>query len=159
MTIDETDHRILAMLARDGRRPGTDIAAELGVSEATVRARIGRLTDSGVMKVVALCDPLSLGHVRLSLFLDVVDLTPRAVALELARNALVGHVTLCSGMHDLLVEATCRDLTEVVSLLDDIRRTPGVSSIEQHIHTRLYKDLSWDGLRGSHGQRAAVDRA
>ena len=159
MTLDDTDRRILEMLARDGRRPGTDIAAELGVSEATVRARIGRLTESGAMQVVALCDPLSLGHVRLSLFIDVSDLTPRAVALELAKHALIGHVTLCSGMHDVLVEATCRDLTEAVSLLDDIRRTPGVARIEQNIHTRLYKDLSWDGLRGSHGQQPAVDRA
>ena len=40
MTLDSTDQAILDMLARDGRRPNTEIAATLGVSESTVRARV-----------------------------------------------------------------------------------------------------------------------
>ena len=39
-------------------------------------------------------------------------------------------------------------------LLDELRRTPGVASIDQAVLTRLYKDYSWTGLRDRSGERA-----
>ena len=40
---DDLDLRIIDALAEDGRRPFTAVASDLGVAEATVRARVGRL--------------------------------------------------------------------------------------------------------------------
>src|SRR5947208_7922201 len=55
------DKRIIEHLQEDGRRPFTQIAADLGVSEAAVRARTNRLIEKGVMQVVGVTDPLRLG--------------------------------------------------------------------------------------------------
>src|SRR4051794_41841419 len=59
--VDELDHRIVDALVQDGRRPFVRIAADLGVSEASVRQRVARLTADGVMQIMAVTKPLKLG--------------------------------------------------------------------------------------------------
>ena len=59
--ISELDKRIIAHLQQDGRRPFPQIATELGVSEAAVRARTNRLVERGILQIVGVTDPLKLG--------------------------------------------------------------------------------------------------
>jgi len=54
--ISELDKRVIEHLQRDGRRPFTQIAADLNVSEATVRARTNRLIEHGILQVVGVTD-------------------------------------------------------------------------------------------------------
>lgn len=152
--IDQTDRSLIELLMRDGRRPYTELAGELEVSEATVRGRVSRLQESGILKIVALCNPLTLGHQSVRLGIGVRDHSPRSVAKALAEMAMVNHVALCTGSRDVLIEATCRDLDQLVTLLDDVRRVPGVSEIDQFVLLELFKDYSWVGLRDKSGQSA-----
>ena len=50
---DQLDLKIIDALAEDGRRPFTDVARDLAVAEATVRARVGRLQRLGAIRFVA----------------------------------------------------------------------------------------------------------
>jgi Lrp/AsnC family transcriptional regulator for asnA, asnC and gidA len=59
--MDELDLAILASLQTNGRRPFTDIALELEVSEGTVRNRVAKLLEDKVLHIVRLVDPNSLG--------------------------------------------------------------------------------------------------
>src|ERR1700739_204555 len=59
---DELDRRIIEALQANGRESFRSIAARVGVSEATVRARYGRLTAEGILQVVAVTNPLGLGY-------------------------------------------------------------------------------------------------
>ena len=59
--LDEANRRIIEILQRDGRCSYTAIGRELGISETAVRARVHRLTDAGVLDVVAVTNPLKLG--------------------------------------------------------------------------------------------------
>jgi Lrp/AsnC family transcriptional regulator for asnA, asnC and gidA len=59
--IDEVDKQIIEMLQQDGRRPFTQIARDLGLSEAGVRQRVQNLIEEKVMQIVAVTDPLTLG--------------------------------------------------------------------------------------------------
>lgn len=155
MPADELDRRLVELLGENGRRAFTDIAQIVGVSEATVRARVQRLSANGTLRIVALCNPLTLGHQSVRMLISVRDLTPRNVAKSLAELPSIGHVALTAGARDVYIEATARDLGQLADLLDDIRRTPGVAAIDQYVLTRLYKDYSWSGLRDQSGQRAA----
>jgi Lrp/AsnC family transcriptional regulator for asnA, asnC and gidA len=154
MAADDLDRRLVELLGEDGRRAYTDIAGIVGVSEATVRARIQRLTANGTLRIVALCNPLTLGHQSVRLLLTVHGASPRNVAKSLVSLPMIGHVALTSGAHDIYIEATPRDLGQLADLLDDIRRTPGVAKIDQFVLTRLFKDYSWNGLRDQSGERA-----
>ncbi len=59
--VSDLDKRIIEHLQQDGRRPFTQIAVDLGVSEAAVRARTNRLIEKGILQVVGVTDPLKLG--------------------------------------------------------------------------------------------------
>ena len=54
--LDETSLAIIGLL-QQGRRSYNDIATELGLSEATIRSRVGKLTAEGVIHVKALVSP------------------------------------------------------------------------------------------------------
>src|SRR5206468_8554981 len=65
--VSELDKRIIEHLQQEGRRPFTQIAAELGVSEAAVRARTNRLVERGILQVVGVTDPLKLGFQQMAM--------------------------------------------------------------------------------------------
>src|SRR5437667_12304339 len=58
---DQLDLRIVDILAEDGRRPFTSVAAELGVAEATIRARVARLQRLKAIRFVTDTSPHELG--------------------------------------------------------------------------------------------------
>lgn len=150
--LDDLDRRLIELLARDGRRSFASLAEELGVSQSTVRARLSKLREDDVLQIVALCNALLLGHQVVRLLLRVRNLTPRSVANGLLGISQINHVALVAGSHDLYLEATCRDQPRLIDLLDEIRRHPGVASIQPIIVTSLAKDYTWEGLRGTAGQ-------
>ena len=150
--IDGLDRNLIELLARDGRRSFTALSNDLGVSQSTVRARLARLRGEGLMQIVALCNALLLGHQVVRLMLRVRNVTPSAVADGLASIEQINRIALVTGAHDLYLEATCRDQTQLIELMDEVRRYPGVATIQPVIVTSLAKDYSWAGLRGAAGQ-------
>jgi Lrp/AsnC family transcriptional regulator for asnA, asnC and gidA len=59
--LDETSKKIVEQLQHDGRKSYAEIGKAVGLSEAAVRQRVQKLTESKVMQIVAVTDPLSLG--------------------------------------------------------------------------------------------------
>src|SRR6201996_7609692 len=62
LKLDETDAAIIALLQEDGRRPYGEIGEAVGLSEAATRQRVNRLRESGLMRIVAVTDPVALGR-------------------------------------------------------------------------------------------------
>ena len=56
--LDDVSKAIIEQLQQDGRRSYAAIGKQAGLSEAAVRQRVQRLTEQGVMQVVAVTDPL-----------------------------------------------------------------------------------------------------
>ncbi|MEK6342442.1 MAG: AsnC family transcriptional regulator, partial [Curtobacterium sp.] len=83
--IDETSKRIIEQLQADGRRPYGEIGKAVGLSEAAVRQRVQKLTETGVMQIVAVTDPLQLGFHRQAMIGIRVSGDTRTVADELER--------------------------------------------------------------------------
>ena len=55
--LDTLDNRIIRLLLEDGRMPIGDMAARLNVTAPTLRKRIKKLEESGVLRVSGLIDP------------------------------------------------------------------------------------------------------
>lgn len=157
--IDQHDAAILTILGRDGRTPYTAIAAQLNLSEGTVRNRVQRMMDSGMLVIVALCNPLSLGMQALRLFITV-DHAARVeeVCLALAQLPHTNRVSSGTGTNGVYVELTCPTLPEAQRVLDVVRSIEGVAEMQTSILTRFEKDHSWRGLRGGSGQQLAPHR-
>jgi Lrp/AsnC family transcriptional regulator, regulator for asnA, asnC and gidA len=139
--VSELDLRIIEELQGDGRRPFTQIAADLGVSEAAVRARTNRLIERGVLQIVGVADPLKLGYDQMALIgvRCQGDLLLEAAG-QIADLPEVIYVVVTAGAFDLLVEAVCRDSEALLSFLaEKLRKVPGVSATETFVYLRIVK--------------------
>ena len=147
-TIDAIDEEIIRQLQVDGRRPYTQLAKVVGLSEAAVRQRVQRLLDQGVMQVVAVTDPISLGLRRQAMVGIKVQGDVRRVADELAALDEVVYVVLTAGSVDLIAEVIVPHDEALLEVLNDkIRKVPGVIGTETSIYLSLRKQTYQWGTR------------
>jgi Lrp/AsnC family transcriptional regulator for asnA, asnC and gidA len=138
--MDEVGKAILRQLQEDGRRSYTAIGAAVGLSEAAVRQRVRGLVDSGLLQIVAVTDPLTLGFgVMASIGLTVAG-DARVVADALSDIDEVDYCVLTSGRYDVQLEVVCRDNEHLLTVINDrIRPVDGVREIETSICLRVHK--------------------
>ena len=140
LALDSTSKAIIEQLQLDGRRSYTEIGKAVGLSEAAVRQRVQKLTDAGVMQIVAVTDPMRIGFHRQAMLGIRVSGDTRVVADRLAEVPEVSYVVLSAGSFDLLAEVVCEDDDALIELLNDtIRQLEGVSSTETFVYLKLNK--------------------
>jgi len=141
MHMDRIDRAIIARLQYDGRMPFTDIAAELGISEGTVRRRVKRLTESGVLQIVAIVEPQFLGWSAAAMIGVTVEAGQiDAVAERIAQFPEVSYLFMAAGEFDLFVEVFCRDREHFVSFLSQsLQQVPGVERTQTFTILKMYK--------------------
>lgn len=135
MTLDDTDLHLIAALKRDGRAGFSDLAAQLGISRATVRSRLNRLLDSGeIAGFTALTHAdLAESPVRALMMVAIEGAgTDRAVGRMLAMQA-VQSVHSTTGRWDVIVELATDSLSALDDTLARIRRLDSVTSSETHL--------------------------
>lgn len=128
---DETDWRIIEILA-GGYESNNTIARRLNLSEGTIRQRIKRLKELGIITVKALIDPNRLENRQVALVAVNVAETRllEAKAEEISQIDGVISVSILSGRYDLLIEVMVdsnhglvRFLTEKLSMVEGIAKT------------------------------------
>ncbi|MEV0902248.1 Lrp/AsnC family transcriptional regulator [Actinoplanes sp. NPDC049802] len=148
VTLDDTNKLIIEHLQRDGRMSYATLAKTIGLSEAAVRQRVQRLLDNGLMQIVAVTDPLTLGFARQAMVGLRVNGDLRAIADAIAAIAEVDYVVICAGRYDLLVELVCTDDEHLLDILNEKLRTiEGVSETDTFMYLRLAKQTYAWGTR------------
>lgn len=138
--LDDTSKRIIEQLQENGRRSYAEIAKAVGLSEAAVRQRVQRLTESGAIQIVAVTDPMQLGFHRQAMVGLRVSGDTRAVAAELSKLEAVDYLVLTAGSFDILAEVVCESDADLSELLNTrIRTLPGVLSSETFVYLELRK--------------------
>lgn len=138
---DDIDRGIIDALRADGRRPFRRIAADLGVSESTVRARYSRLASLGIVQVVGLPDLHSVGTVEGHITVQVSGGSSRTLAQHLARRPEVKLIAAAVGAADLVLDvvfANASDFRRFVSV--ELPALPGVHRIEFFRTREVVKD-------------------
>jgi Lrp/AsnC family transcriptional regulator for asnA, asnC and gidA len=139
--LDDISKRIIEQLQEDGRRPYATIGKAVGLSEAAVRQRVQRLSDSGVIQIVAVTDPLRVGIFRQAMVAINVEGPLEPVADALVAMTEVSYVVMCGGRFDILAEVVCVDDASLLELISGrIRTVPGVRNAEAMLYLRLCKD-------------------
>lgn len=138
---DDLDRRIIGLLQEDGRRPNTEIAQLLGVTETTVRKRIGRLVSENLIKVVAVPSPEVVGMTMSAIVGITVEMDAYesvAAALEaLPHTRYVGYST---GPYDLIIEVFFRSHEELLGLLSGkLAKIPGIVKTDTSVILKVTK--------------------
>jgi len=146
--LDDVDKRLIESLQEDGRRPYTQLAQAVGLSEAAVRQRVRRLVDTGVTQIVAVTDPMTLGFRRMAMIGVRVEGDVRAAADAIASFPEIDYLVIVAGSFDLLVEAVCEDDDDLLALLNGkIRTVPGVVSTDTFTYLKICKETYAWGTR------------
>ncbi|MES2210108.1 MAG: Lrp/AsnC family transcriptional regulator [Chloroflexota bacterium] len=142
------DKRIIEHLQSDGRRPFTQIATEIGVSEAAVRARTNRLIERGILQIVGVADPEKLGFQQALIGIRCEPGRLVAVADALAALPEVDYVVVTTGRYDILIEMVSEDNEGLLRFLTDrLPAIDGVRDTETFTYLRLVKQTYQFGTR------------
>jgi Lrp/AsnC family transcriptional regulator for asnA, asnC and gidA len=144
--VDDLDRKIIEALQENGRESFRRIAARLGVSEGTVRARYARLTSEGILQVVAVTNPLGLGFDQALVGVKTSG-APDELADELSRWPEADYVVVTAGQFDLVVEVVAADRRELLDLTNRMRALDGVVSTEIFFYLEMWKQLYDWGTR------------
>ena len=140
-SLDDIDQRIIEALQKNGREPFRRIAADVGVSEATIRARYARLRDDNILQVTGVTNPLGLGFDAQAMVGIRVAGAPEPVAEEIAGWDEADYVVITAGQFDILVELVCANRRKLLDLTNRIRALNGVTSTESFLYLELWKQL------------------
>lgn len=139
-TLDDTAKRIIEQLQADGRASYASIGKAVGLSEAAVRNRVQKLTESGLLQVVAVTDPLTLGFSRQALVGVRCTGDTEALAEQFATRPEIDYVVLTAGSFDILIEVVCEDDDHLLQILNrHVRAHAEVTATETLVYLKLVK--------------------
>ncbi len=139
-TLDETDRAIVERL-RQGNETNMDLGRELGISEGTVRQRLKRLRDSGVLRVAAGINPDALENQQAAVV--AVNVAKASLlerkAREIAELPHVLSVSIVSGRYDLMAEVLVDSNHGLVEFLTgELAEVDDVSATESFLLLKSY---------------------
>lgn len=139
VVLDEQARQIIDQLQQDGRRSYTAMSKAVGLSEAAVRQRVHKLTQTGAMQIVAVTDPMTLGFLRQVMIGLRCSGEIGPIASQLAEMDETDYVVITAGSFDLLVEVVCEDDAQLLEILGRVRAIPNVTATETFVYLKLCK--------------------
>jgi Lrp/AsnC family transcriptional regulator for asnA, asnC and gidA len=141
--LDDTDRFIIDAMRKDGRVAFAQIAQQLNVSPGMIRVRYNRLADMGILKVVAITNPLRMGYTTMAM---IGIRTEGDKMLEAAKKVSgfdeVIYLIVVSGRYDILAEVVCRDHADLLRFLTEkLYLVDGVRDAESFMHLKIEKEV------------------
>lgn len=139
--IDELDQQLIEILSRDARTSNRKIAADLGVTEGTVRGRIRRLQSEGLIAFTAitsfeLADDTKMAFIGVQADVDKV----RHIADQIAELPSVNAVMVTMGRFNITAICLFNELDQLHEIASEqILSITGVHHVETSIAVKTLK--------------------
>lgn len=145
--IDNTDLRILEILMQDAKRPYTEVARRVNVSQGTVHVRMNKMEDAGIFEKTT----LKINYARLGyditafigIYLEKSALYESVLA-KLKNISEITNIHYTTGNYSMFVRIHCRDTNHLKEVLHDkmqqvegIERTETMISLEESLDRNL----------------------
>jgi Lrp/AsnC family transcriptional regulator for asnA, asnC and gidA len=138
--LDPVDCQMIQLLQKDGRISNTDIAKNIGISEATVRTRLNRLIDEEYIQIVAVSDPIKLGfdivgNIRIHVEIKKMD----KIIKELNKLKPLWFIVQTTGGTGIDTEFVVKSLDELNELIfENINKIDGIIKTETSEARHVY---------------------
>jgi DNA-binding Lrp family transcriptional regulator len=139
--LDDLDRQLIELLSRDARVSNRKIATDLGVTEGTVRGRVKRLQQDGLIVFTAITGFEMADNSRLAFISVQVEVeNVREIARQIAELPLINAVMITMGQFNILAMCLFEELDALVDVASDrILALPGVHHVETSIAARTIK--------------------
>lgn len=145
--IDNTDLRILEILMQDAKRPYTEVAKRVNVSQGTVHVRMNKMEDAGILEKTTLkINYAKLGY-DITAFIGIF--LEKSALYDMVLNKLrsipeITNIHYTTGNYSMFVKIHCRDTNHLKEVLHDkmqqvegIERTETMISLEESLDRNL----------------------
>ncbi|MFE7704984.1 Lrp/AsnC family transcriptional regulator [Streptomyces sp. NPDC057486] len=139
--LDDTDRQIIAALQADGRRPYSQIAEELDIPASSVRYRVQRMEENGILQIVGIANPLTIGFDRFAMVgIRVRPGSAQEVCRRLRELPETSYVIMTAGTYDVMAEVICRDTDHFTDLMNRrLHHIDGVVSTDSFFVLEVHK--------------------
>ena len=139
--LDQVDCQMITLLQKDGRISNTDLAKEIGISEATVRTRLNRLINEEYIQIVAVSNPIKLGfkivgNIRIHVEIKKMD----KIIRELKKLKPLWFIVQTTGGTGIDTEFVVKSLDELNELIfEKINKIDGIVRTETTLFLKYLK--------------------
>ena len=136
MRLDETNKAIIKEL-KNGRKAFSSIADKIGITENTVRSRVNKLLEDGVLQITGLVDPQAVPEMQvivMGIKLSTLDLEGKAKEMLGLKGVI--SVVVVTGRYDLIVQlvtSTKDDQSLLNFFKNELSKVKGVSDVETFV--------------------------
>ena len=145
--IDNTDLKILEILMQDAKRPYTEVAKKVNVSQGTVHVRMNKMEDAGILdKTTLRINYAKLGYditAFIGIYLEKSALYDMVLA-KLRNIPDITNIHYTTGNYSMFIKIHCRDTNHLKEVLHDkmqqvegIERTETMISLEESLDRNL----------------------
>lgn len=154
--LDDIERGIVRLLQEDGRVSSTELSRRLSVSEPTIRKKLNRILDEGLVTIRAIADPAHLGYKTAAYIGFVVERAHlEDVARKLSTYDFVDSVTISTGANDITIKAYFESIGDVYAFL--FNELKGIGSIRDTDTTLVFQEIKYFGLKGVVGIEIGED--
>ncbi|MCU0861706.1 MAG: Lrp/AsnC family transcriptional regulator [Methanomassiliicoccales archaeon] len=125
--IDHLDERIIEILKKDSRKPFVEIADELKVSEGTIRSRVRKLFEEGVIQSFTIKTSSKNVKAIIEVKIDV-NVNTSEVADQIAKFDGVSEVFEVTGEEDIVAIIDVTSSPQLNDIIERIRHFDNVQS-------------------------------
>ena len=136
MKLDETNKAIIKELS-NGRKAFSTIAEKIGITENTVRSRVNKLLEDGILQISGLVDPQSIPEMQVVIMgikLSTLDLELKAKEMLSLKGVI--SVVVVTGRYDLIVQlvtSTQDDQSLLNFFKNELSKIKGISDVETFV--------------------------
>lgn len=141
--LDELDYQIVQALHADARVAASEISRLTGANERTIRKRIDRLVEDGIIRLTAIINPLAFGYVTAAdILLEADPALEEEIVQRLFSMPAITYVAFGQGSQEISIEARFKDNDEMREFLrKTLPSIPGVSVSRYALVPRILRNI------------------
>jgi len=144
--VDDIDLAIISRLQTDGRASVKSMADEIGLSEATIRKRLGRLLDEGLIQIAAIPNARGSEQTIMAMANMRVKGDVESMGREIAEWPETSWVALGAGNVDLVVEVVCPGRDALGAVVRRLQALDGVTHLQTFVYLKTIKQAYFGPL-------------
>jgi len=141
-SLDDLDRDIIEMHQKDVFFSYSELAEKWGVTSATIRNRIKRLKNAGVMDVLLILNPFKVGFDTFAVIGVKLETNadPNEIVSVICSTPGVTNMIMVAGRYDFFIHYVCQNMEEYrIFIVENLRKIPGIASVESFLGLDLYE--------------------
>jgi len=141
--VSTTDRLLIRLLQQNARISFAELSRVTGIPESTVRRRVERLQDRGIVRFAMIAEADQLGYdvsAMIGLRIDLARL--KQIGDEVAGMSEVVFAAFLTGSYDIMAQIVVESQPKLVELLTRIARIEGVRSTETFLMPKVLKPMT-----------------